>query len=147
MPPLEITIHDDPIGKGRPRFSPKQGRAFTPTKTRQWEARAAAAVADALPDGWRAMEQAKLQITAVFRRPESMKCKHKRACQCEESGRLGRQRHVKAPDCDNIAKAVCDALEKGGAIVNDRGIWLLIVMKYVAAEGEAPAVYLLLEET
>src|SRR3990167_10980667 len=49
---LRITIHDAPQGKGRPRFARASGRTFTPARTRAWEARAATAVADALPAGW-----------------------------------------------------------------------------------------------
>ena len=142
---LRITIHDAPQGKGRPRFARASGRTFTPARTRAWEARAATAVADALPPGWTPPRLAKLVVDAVFARPERLVCRHKRTCRCEADGLLGRLPHVVAPDADNVLKAVCDALEKGGAVSNDAVIWSATVRKWYASPNEAPAVYVVLE--
>ncbi len=123
-----FTIPGKPIGKGRPRFSAKAGRAFTPQKTRNWEAFAA----------WTLREQFSgeplrcavvVDIVAVFPRPESKVWKTKP---------MPRYRHVIRPDGDNIAKAACDALEKAGVLYNDSQAWRVTVEKWVASGDEQP---------
>jgi Holliday junction resolvase RusA-like endonuclease len=140
---IRLTIHDDPIGKGRPRLVSVGGhaRAFTPSRTRKWEARAAQTVIDSLPDDHDPTEPARLQVVAVFRRPGSMECSHKRRpCRCDRDGLRVRLVHRKRPDADNVLKAVCDALEKGGALKDDSQLCRITVEKWYAAEGEAPSI-------
>ena len=141
---LHIVIHDDPIGKGRPRVGmiAGQARAFTPAKTRKWEARAAAEVSSALPEGWTFPEAPlTLRVEAVFRRPGRLQCKHKRKpCRCDKDGLRGRHPHTSRPDGDNVLKALLDALEKGGAVKDDAIFQRIVIEKWYAAEDEAPSV-------
>lgn len=141
---IRFTIHDDPIGKGRPRLTTIGGhaRAFTPAKTRKWEARAAVAVRDALPFTWGwPTEPMAIRVVAVFRRPASLECSHKRKpCRCDKEGLRGRLPHTKRPDGDNVLKAVLDAVEKGGAVKDDAIFASITVEKWYAAEGESPRV-------
>ncbi len=34
---IKFTVHGEPTGKGRPRFNPNSGRAYTPQKTVNYE--------------------------------------------------------------------------------------------------------------
>lgn len=120
-------IPGTPIGKGRPRFG--RGRTFTPTKTATWEKAAAWAIRQAIPVSGLNCPMA-LTIDAYFPRPKA------------HSKRRRQRLEVQAvtPDADNIAKAVCDALEKSGAITNDSRICYLSVRKWYPPEGEEPRV-------
>ncbi len=66
------------------------------------------------------------RITAVFPRPKSKTTKR---------GPNLRILHTGKPDCDNVAKAVCDALN-GVAWKDDSQVCQLRIDKFVAAEGE-----------
>ena len=55
---VEIEVSGQPQGKGRPRFT-RQGRAYTPEKTREYETRIHAAA-------WQKMHELKLDPTSKF---------------------------------------------------------------------------------
>jgi len=128
-----VTIPGEPIGKGRPRASVIGGhvRMRTPVKTARWEAFAA----ETIRLQWRPVEPERgpvcVSIVAVFSRPKSKTWKTKP---------MPRYPHVGRPDADNIIKAVCDALEKAGAVHNDSQVWSLRAEKWVAAGDEQPHV-------
>lgn len=96
MPTIAIRI--DPQGKGRPRFSTANGNvvAFTPTKTRTYEAE----IAWVMKSQWRMRPlegPIEVEIDFYIRKPKSVK------------GSKDREFPTVAPDCDNLMKAVFDA--------------------------------------
>lgn len=52
--------------------------------------------------------------------------------------------HISVPDVDNVSKAVQDALQKGGLVVNDSRIFDLRVVKWVCGDGEEPGIEVVL---
>lgn len=107
----------EPRGQERVRFT-KQGRAYTPAKTRQ--------ATKEIQDQWREMgspevetEWFSVRIVAVIPMPKN-------------------QQHPipPRPDADNIAKLMMDALQ-GHAFPNDSRCWSLSVAKRY---GEKPGV-------
>jgi len=142
---FDVTIPGAPIGKGRPRATMAGGHArmYTPAKTRRWEMGAAAFMAErydgAVMDG-----PLSLEVWALFPRPKRLDCAHKRQpCSCP-CGWAGRQPHTSKPDADNVAKAVCDALEAAGIVANDATICTLTVMKLYTEHDKPPRLRLLL---
>ena len=102
---LQCVIMGDPVGKGRPRFSRKTGRTYTPAKTREWEAR----MATTARVGWKGElgheGPVEVIVRAYKRKPKAMK-------------RAPEWRTV-TPDADNCAKAAIDGLQNAGCIRND----------------------------
>lgn len=129
---LRATIPGEPIGKGRPRLG-RGGRTYTPEKTAQWEKMAAQAIALQIRE--RGLDEPlALVVDAYFTRP----VKH------GKRRRATREPKPTKPDADNIAKAVADALEKSGVVVNDSRIAHLVVRKWWVGVGEHPRVDLAL---
>ena len=93
-----------PIGKGRPRFT-RQGRAYTPTKTRDYEKRLAAIASDKMVELRLDPITApcKVHVLAQFEVPKSWSKKRREAAWLQEvfPGR---------PDIDNVIKIALDAL-------------------------------------
>ena len=52
--------------------------------------------------------------------------------------------HISTPDADNVSKAVQDAMQKGGLVVNDSRIFDLRVVKWVCGDGEEPGIEVVL---
>lgn len=126
---VTIQVTGQPVAKGRPRVT-KTGVAFTPAKTRKWEADARM-VARAKMAGRPPLRGPLLcEITAVFPIPVSWP-RWKRAL-CAE----GRLHHTSKPDGDNVAKAAKDAMN-GIAWLDDAQVVELLVSKRY---GNAPAV-------
>lgn len=102
---IRIVLAGEPRGKGRPRFSRKTGRTYTPEQTRTYEAQLA----------WAAQVQmagrppliGPLAVTIIARKsvPASFSKKQKAAAAA------GALRPTVKPDFDNFAKCV-DALNK-----------------------------------
>ena len=137
-----------PIGKGRPRAASIGGHArmYTPAKTRRWEMGAAAFMAERY-DGEATDGPLSLEVWAFFPRPKRLDCSHKRQpCACHDRWRA-RQPHTSKPDADNVAKAVCDALEAAGVVKNDATICTLTVRKFYTEHDKPPRLRLLLKET
>lgn len=112
-PTLEVTVPGEPVGKGRARFDPRSGRAYTPKTTRRWLDMAVLVIrAAAKRQQWVAPERTvpiRVEIAAVKRRPKRLA---KRAPN-------KRRRRVRKPDGDNVEKAVLDALTKAGVYADD----------------------------
>ena len=89
-----------PVGKGRPRFSRKSGRAYTPEKTASYESLIAYAGNEAMGGREILSGPVSMKVTATFPIPASWSAKRK-ALALYHTGR---------PDADNIAKAAGDAL-------------------------------------
>ena len=128
------TILGEPVAKGRPRFNRASGFAYTPAKTRNWEALAVEAFACGW-DGGPNDGLAELEVVAVFSRP-------KRLMRAKDPE--GRVPHASRPDADNVLKAVGDAIEKAGVLRNDSQVWRATASKAYAAKAEGPRVEVVL---
>jgi len=129
IPILSVTILGQPVGKGRPRMSPR-GHAYTPGKTREWEAGAAGAMALAWP--FVPLEEpVAVTVRAVSSRPRKLMRR------IDPPGRMWR---TAKPDADNVLKIVCDALEKAGVVADDRYIVMMSVQSLYVAKGETARV-------
>lgn len=126
-------VPGEPQGKARPRIL-RNGRAYTPKKTADYEKAIRKAYQKA--GGQLTELPVRVMIFANYSIPKST-TKAKRARML--SGEL---RPTKKPDLDNIAKAVCDALN-GVAYKDDAQVCTLVVEKHYKAE---PSVHVILGE-
>ena len=98
-----FVIHTEPVGKGRPRFT-RDGHAYTPERTRRFEAAVRAAALDFMKRMGTGRIPADIPISvhvvACFRIPTSW-TKRKKAAASEQIPRI---------DVDNILKAVLDGM-------------------------------------
>ena len=103
---IQVILDGAPIGKGRPRFSfrSKFPRAYTPAKTRSYEARLRGAAIKAM--GSRKPFDGAMWVTvnAWLPIPASWSAIKRRRALSGDIRPTGR------PDIDNIVKAACDAL-------------------------------------
>lgn len=133
---MTFTIPGAPVGKGRPRMT-KTGHVYTPQATLDYEelvrtSYLAAAHGEPIPAG----HPVAVQIMAYYplRKKETKK---NRAAKLD-----GTQRPTLKPDCDNLIKAVLDALN-GLAYHDDAQVVELYINK---AYSEEPRVWVQIEE-
>ena len=124
---IKFTILGEPVGKGRPKFSTVNGHAvaYTPKKTANYETLVKLAYQTAYPQckPFDKGVQLRMQINAYFQIPKSANKKKTAQMEC------GEVRPTKKPDCDNVVKAVCDALN-GIAYYDDSQITEMHIGKY-----------------
>lgn len=122
-------IPGEPRGKARPRVNTTTHRAYTPEDTKQYERTVQYSYLSAYPSCGRFHNgPCSVQICAYFAIPKTWpRWKRQRAM----SGQLLPE---KKPDCDNIAKAVLDALN-GIAYKDDSQVTALVVTKRYAEQG------------
>lgn len=129
---VQFSIKTIPQGKQRPVFSRHGSRVvtYTPEKTVSYEQLIKAEYVRQCKGIFFDKEQAvEILIAAYFPVPASASAKR-------ESDMLNRNLYpTKKPDCDNIAKAVCDALN-GVAYYDDKQIVRLTVLKFYAEQPE-----------
>ena len=102
---VNFFIPGKPVSKGRPRMT-KSGFAFTPAKTRNYEALVKMMAHEAMKGREPAEGPVQIEIVAVFPVPESWpKWKKELA----EKGDIA---HTTKPDEDNIGKAISDAMNE-----------------------------------
>lgn len=133
---VEFTVFGTPVGKGRPKFSTFNGNvaAYTPAKTVNYEnlvrlsyqQQCAGQIYDK-------DTQLRVRIRAYFPIPKSVS-KKKREAMIE-----GLLLHTKKPDCDNVAKAILDALN-GVAFYDDSQVCVLAVSKRYGIEPRVEVV-------
>lgn len=102
---VTFTVPGTPVGKGRPRFVRATGRTYTPEKTSNFETLVKweyhrQCEGKRFEDG----AQLAIRVEAFFEIPKS---KSKRV---QHDMELGIIRHTSKPDCDNLFKAIADAL-------------------------------------
>ena len=122
---LSFEVPGEPQGKGRPRA----GKGFggfttlrTPDKTRSYEAMVQVHAQQA---GARPLEGPLwVHITAFFRAPKNLT----RAERAKLAG--GQWWACKTPDCDNVAKIVCDALNAVAYRDDAQVVHLAVVKRY-----------------
>lgn len=116
---VDFVIDGEPVAKGRPRFT-TTGRTYTPKRTADYEKRVRQAYSgEMFPEDI----PLSVHINAYMGIPKSASKK------VREDMRKGFKRPLKKPDGDNIAKAICDALN-GKAYVDDKQVVRLTVEKW-----------------
>jgi Holliday junction resolvase RusA-like endonuclease len=120
---FEFEIMGEPVGKGRPRFT-RNGHTYTPEKTANFETLVKLSFQQAYPSTEPIAKAIPIEvkICACFSVPKSATKKDLKAIE------NGTKKPTKKPDTDNIAKAVCDALN-GIAYYDDSQITTLTVYK------------------
>ena len=113
-----FTIFGKPYAKKRPRFSRKTVRAYNPAENDQFEASLGAMAAIHFPQPLTG--PVSLEIIVTLALPQSWSAKKKAA--------LAYRPHTQKPDCDNIAKAICDGLNRI-AWADDRQICAVKISK------------------
>lgn len=134
MAEFSFTVPGAPASKGRPRFDRRTGRAYTPETTvnaENWIKWHATQVFSAPLTG-----ALVVKISARFPIPKSWN-KTKTA-----DALIGVIRPTTGKDADNIAKAVCDAMN-GVAYLDDAQIVDLKVAKWYSGD---PAVHITIKE-
>ena len=114
---IKFTVYGKVQGKARPRFT-RQGRAYTPKNTVDYEGQIKQAYISAGGTLISDTEPILICITACFKKAKTNKMDYP----------------TLKPDADNIAKAVCDALN-GVAYKDDKQITCLTVDKVWADDG------------
>lgn len=122
MARVDFWLKGQPVGKGRPRFT-KQGRAYTPAKTKEYEHRLAAAASDAMQDLnlEPAISKCRVHILAQFEIPKSWPKKRREAA---TRGEVSPGR----PDIDNLVKIALDAIN-GVVFEDDAQVYMVQAMK------------------
>ncbi len=124
MGSVTIISNEQPIGKGRPRFT-RTGRVYTPVRTKRYEQRLALAAQAAMNEsGLDPIDTpCKIEILAQFEVPKSWpKYKKLDAYIDENNIRPG------MPDIDNVIKAALDAWNKI-VFTDDKLVYHLVTEK------------------
>lgn len=124
---LFLEIPGTPVGKGRPRFT-KQGRAYTPKKTAQYENLMRLAFVQKYPDWLPTEDPVQVYIRAEYSLPASWTKRRKLLALLTSGWKITK------PDLDNIMKTL-DGLN-GVAWKDDSQIVHLSALKYY---GPRPA--------
>ena len=111
---LEFTVNGNPVGKARPRFDSRSNRTYTPQETKDYEELVKWSY-KARHGGKMLTGEIRAAITAFYQIPESWSKKKK-----EQASRDEIKPTVK-PDCDNIVKAILDAIN-GVAYKDDAAV-------------------------
>lgn len=124
--PIQFTVPGEPVAKGRPRLTTVNGfaRAYTPTKTANYESLVALAAQSAncpMFDG-----PVVVHVKAVWACPKSKERKR---------GARPAEPKTTRPDADNVGKAITDGLN-GIAWRDDSQVVWLSVQKWIGAQGE-----------
>jgi len=83
----------------------------------------------------------RVSVVAIFDRPLS-----RPASVSKEDWGGGRVKRWSKPDADNLLKAVCDALQDAGIVVDDCFIEIGSVIRWYGSVGELPSVLISIEE-
>lgn len=132
----EFEIPGEIVGKARPRMNTYTGKAYTPTKTKNYEYGIRQWFVLNYPRFKQIENRVNVTIIAYFDIPKSTS---KKKVQEMLDGNIS---PTKKPDIDNIVKIVLDALNKF-AFKDDTQVTKLTVEKIYA---KAPKVYVKIEE-
>lgn len=120
----EIEINESITGKARPRMNTRTGKAYTPTKTKNYEYLARQIFTYKYPKFTPIEGKVKLSIIAYFELP-------KKRSKLQEAEMLGGLiRPTKKPDWDNIGKIISDALNKFAFIDDAQIVEAVIIKRY-----------------
>ena len=132
----EIEIMESITGKQRPRMNTYTGKAYTPTKTRNYEYLVRQIFITKYPKFEPILGKVKMTIIAYFELPK------KRSKLQEAEMLAGIITPTKKPDWDNIGKIISDALNKF-AFKDDAQITEATIIKKYSI---TPKVYVKIEE-
>lgn len=132
----EFEIDESIMGKQRPRMNTRTGRAYTPTKTKNYEYLVRQVFVYKYPKFEPILGRVKLSITAYFELPKNVS-KRK-----EEEMLKDIISPTKKPDWDNIGKIISDALNKFAFKDDSQIVEATIVKKY----AKTPKVLVRVEE-
>ena len=132
----EIEIMEEITGKQRPRMNTYTGRAYTPTKTKNYEYLVRQIFVTKYPKFEPILGKVRMTVIAYFELPK------KRSKLQEAEMLAGIITPTKKPDWDNIGKIVSDALNKF-AFKDDAQITEAAIIKKYAI---TPKVYVKIEE-
>lgn len=118
-------VFGEPCGKGRPRFSARTGRTYTPAKTKSYEALVRECYRAQCKEFFPKGTPIRCEIYAAFLVPLS-DSRPKRSRKLS-----GEMKPTKKPDWDNIGKIICDSLN-GVAYDDDTQVTLAVVKKRYA---------------
>lgn len=129
-PSLSFVVLGQPCAKGRPRGA-RQGegvRMYTPKRTRQYEARVAAAAREAAEavGGWTvgARVPVRVEVRAIFDRPLRL---------FRVKDGTERRPMTRRPDLDNVVKAVLDGIDQTAIWTDDAQVVEVVAVKEYAA--------------
>lgn len=142
---IKIVVHGDPMGKQRPKATSigNHARVYTPKNTVQYESKIISAYKEQVGD-FVAFQEPDEEVYATIIAYFQLQKTHYGKRGINQSGQdklNGKVNPTKAPDCDNIAKIVLDALN-GLAFHDDSQVTMLLVMKVYS---EQPKVEVTLE--
>ena len=100
-----FTVYGEPVAKGRPRFT-RQGRAYTPKKTHDYESEVAMMAKAAMGSQKPLETPVAVYVYVTFPIPQSYSKKRTEACL------NGSERPNKRPDLDNIVKSITDGMNE-----------------------------------
>lgn len=121
-------IHEKAIGKERPRYSNKNHRMYTPTRTSTFEEKVKSAFLEKYSIQIGLTEKPLVAtIKVYFETPKSLSKKKRTS--------LMYTPYNKRPDCDNLAKSILDALN-GLAYKDDKQITYLTIEKLYGEENK-----------
>lgn len=132
---IRFTVFGNPQGKARPRFT-MTGHAYTPEKTREYERQVKQAYK--LHSDGRSFEErpVAIEIIAFFPIPKSA------SKQVRTQMERGELYPTRKPDCDNVVKVVCDALN-GLAYKDDAQVVAVTCQKHY---GLSPSVHVVVTD-
>lgn len=125
---ITFTVPGVPKGQARPRFA-RMGNFVRTYDTKEAHGNKQNIAAFAMAAGVRPIEgPVEIHIIAELPRPQRLCRKKDDPAVCPATCK---------PDCDNVAKAVCDALI-GVAYADDAQVWICQVIKVYHAIGGVP---------
>lgn len=126
----QITINEKAIGKARPRFNMYQKRTYTPQKTKKYEEMIKNVFQQKYGRNFNPLEnEVYIKIDVEYAPPKSLSKKKRQVLIDRKVG------YTHKPDCDNIAKAILDALN-GVVWKDDKQVVGLLVMKCYGEEDK-----------
>ena len=132
----EFEMIGDIVGKARPRMNTRTGKAYTPTKTKNYEYFLRQLFIRKYPNFIPIETRVKVNIIAYFDIPKSTSKKK------EAEMLKGAISPTKKPDADNIVKIVLDAMNKF-AFKDDTQVTKLQIEKQYS---KTPKIYIKIEE-
>lgn len=132
----ELEIQESITGKQRPRMNTYTGRAYTPTKTKNYEYLVRQLFVYKYPQFVPIEGRVRMTITAYYELP------NKRSKLQEAEMLQGNISPTKKPDADNIIKIVLDAMNKFAFNDDTQVTKLEIEKKY----DKIPRIYIKVEE-
>ena len=139
-----LTLPGDPVACPRPRHG-ASGHSFMPSGYMRWKSASKLLIRSiAREQGWvlDTENPCRISVVAIFERPASRPSRVDK-----DDWKSGRRiKRWSTPDADNIFKAIADACQEAGIVLNDSVVELGGVLRFYAASGEKPHMQITIEE-